>query len=212
MKLYGYFRSSASYRVRIALNLKGITLEHVPVHLLKDGGQQKSAGHRARNPQALVPVLELDDGTMLTQSLAIIEYLDTLKPEPRLIPQDTVLAAKVRAAALAIACEVSPVSNLRILLYLKGPMAQPQETVDQWMKHWMLTGGLDALEALISGGYFCFGSEPTLADCFLIPQLFNAKRFNVDYGHLEKICCIERQCSTLPAFTAAHPSKQVDAE
>jgi maleylacetoacetate isomerase len=212
MKLHGYFRSSASYRVRIALNLKGLTVEHLPVHLLNDGGQQKSTAHRARNPQALVPVLELDDGTMLTQSLAIIEYLDTVSPKPRLIPDNPVLAAKVRAAAQVIACEVSPVANLRILQYLKGPMAQPQDAIDQWMKHWMLTGGLDAVEALIPGGDFCFGDHPTLADCVLIPQLFNAKRFNVDYSHLKKIRCIEQHCATLPAFITAHPSQQADAE
>jgi maleylacetoacetate isomerase len=212
MKLYGYFRSSASYRVRIALNLKGIVVEHVPVHLLKDGGQQKSTVHRMRNPQSLVPVLELDDGAMLTQSLAIIEYLDALKPTPRLIPLDPVEAAKVRAVALAIACEVAPVANLRILQYLKGTLGQPQEAVDRWMRHWMLTGGLDAVEALIPGGDYCFGDHPTLADCVLIPQLFNAKRFNVDYSHLPKICRVEKHCSGIDAFTSSHPSQQIDAE
>jgi maleylacetoacetate isomerase len=212
MKLYGYFRSSASYRVRIALNLKGLEVEHVPVHLLKDGGRQKLPDHRARNPQALVPVLELEDGTMLTQSLAIIEYLDTRTPTPKLIPQDTVLAAQVRAVAQTIACEISPLANLRVLQYLKGPMTQTQEAVDQWMKHWMLTGGLDAVEALIPGGNFCFGDETTLADCYLIPQLFNASRFKVDYSHLPKICRIEKHCLALKAFSDAHPSQQPDAE
>jgi maleylacetoacetate isomerase len=212
MKLYGYFRSSASYRVRIALNLKGVAVEHAPIHLLKDGGQQKLPSHRARNPQALVPVLELDDGTMLTQSMAIIEYLDTIKPTPRLVPENPVMAAKVRAAAQVIACEVSPIANLRILQYLKGPLAQPQDAIDQWMKHWMLTGGLDAVEALIPGGSFCFGDHPTLTDCVLIPQLFNAKRFQVDYGHLPKICQVEATCQKHQAFIDAHPSRQADAE
>jgi maleylacetoacetate isomerase len=212
MKLYGYFRSSASYRVRIALNLKGIAVEHVPVHLLKDGGQQKLPQHRARNPQALVPVLELDDGTMLTQSMAIMEYLDEVAPSSRLIPAEPVLAAKVRAVAQTIACEISPIANLRILQYLKGPLAQPQDAVDQWMKHWMLTGGLDAVEELIFGGDFCFGDTPTMADCCLIPQLFNAKRFNVDYSHLPNINRVEAACAKLDAFKQAHPAQQPGAE
>jgi maleylacetoacetate isomerase len=161
MKLYGYFRSSAAYRVRIALNLKGIAVEHVPVHLVKEGGQHRKAEYLLRNPQGLVPALELDDGTLLTQSLAIIEYLDKLVPSPRLIPEDTVLAAKVRAAALTIACEIHPLNNLRVLNYLKGPLGQPQESVETWMKHWMLNGGLDALEALLPGDDFCFGNTPT---------------------------------------------------
>jgi maleylacetoacetate isomerase len=212
MKLFGYFRSSASYRVRIALNLKGIEVEHVPVHLVRDGGQQKLPVHRQRNPQALVPVLELDDGTMLTQSLAIIEYLDSVKLQPRLVPADPVQAAKVRAASHVIACEISPLANLRVLQYLKGTLSQPQEAVDQWMKHWMLSGGLEAVEVLISGGDFCFGDAPTMADCCLIPQLFNAKRFNVDYAYLPKINRVEQACLQLPAFANAHPSKQPDAE
>lgn len=212
MKLYGYFRSSASYRVRIALNLKGLVVEHVPVHLLKDGGQQKQPSHRARNPQALVPVLECDDGTLITQSMAIIEYLDAVYPSSCLIPNDPVQAAKVRAASQVIACEISPIANLRILQYLKGPLAQPQGAVDQWMKHWMLTGGLDAIEQLVSGSVFCFGDAPTMADCVLIPQLFNAKRFNIDYSHLPKICRVEQNCVQLRAFADAHPAKQGDAE
>jgi maleylpyruvate isomerase len=212
MKLYGYFRSSAAYRVRIALNLKGIDVEHVPVHLVRDGGQHRKAEFLARNPQGLVPALELDDGTLITQSLAIIEYLDRLTPSPRLIPDDPVQAAKVRAFALAIACEIHPLNNLRVLNYLKGPLAQPQEAVDGWMKHWMLNGGLDAVEALLPGDNFCFGITPTLADCCLIPQLFNANRFKVSYAHLPKICRVEQSCEARAAFIAAHPSKQQDAE
>ncbi len=170
MRLYDYFRSSAAYRVRIALNLKGIAVEHVSVHLLKDGGQQKLPQHLLRNPQALLPALELDDGRVLTQSLAIVEYLDTTFPSPRLIPEDPVLAARVRAVALAIACEIHPLNNLRVLNYLKGPLCQPKEAVDAWIGHWMLNGGLEAVEALLPGDEFCFGPAPTLADCFLIPQ------------------------------------------
>jgi maleylacetoacetate isomerase len=212
MKLYGYFRSSAAYRVRIALNLKDIAVEHVPVHLVRDGGQHRKADYLHRNPQGLVPALELDDGTLLTQSLAIIEYLDTLTPTSRLIPADVVLAAKIRAVALTIACEIHPLNNLRVLNYLKGPLQQPQESVDSWMKQWMLNGGLDAVEAILPGDDFCFGNTPTVADCCLIPQLFNATRFKISYAHFPKICRVEKSCETQAAFVAAHPSKQRDAE
>jgi maleylacetoacetate isomerase len=212
MKLYGYFRSSAAYRVRIALNLKGIAVEHVPVHLLKDGGRQRLAPHLARSPQALVPALELDDGNVLTQSLAIIEFLDTIKPEPRLVPAEPLLAAKVRAVALAIACEIHPLNNLRVQQYLKGPMGLPQETVEQWVTHWLKSGGLEAVEAMLPGDAFCFGDAPTLADCCLIPQLFNARRSKFDYSHLPKITRLEKACLALEPFAAAHPSRQLDSE
>jgi maleylacetoacetate isomerase len=212
MKLYGYFRSSAAYRVRIALNLKGIAVDHVPIHLVKDGGQQRRPAYMARNPQGLVPALELDDGTLLTQSLAIIEYLDTTNPHPRLIPADPVQAAKVRAVAQAIACEIHPLNNLRVLNYLKGPLQQPQASLDTWMQHWMLNGGLDAVEALLPGDAFCFGNQPTLADCCLIPQLFNARRFKINFDHLTKICRVEQTCANHPAFKSAQPSQQPDAE
>jgi maleylacetoacetate isomerase len=212
MKLYGYFRSSAAYRLRIALNLKGIEVEHVSVHLVRDGGQHRKAEFLALNPQGLVPALELDDGTLLTQSLAIIEYLDRLTPSPRLIPDDPVQAAKVRAVAFTIACEIHPLNNLRVLNYLKGPLAQPQDAVDSWMKHWMLNGGLDAVEALLPGDKHCFGNTPSLADCCLIPQLFNANRFKVSYAHLPKICRVEQSCTGLEAFKNAHPLQQIDVE
>jgi maleylacetoacetate isomerase len=211
MKLYGYFRSSAAYRVRIALNLKSIEVEYVPVHLVNDGGQHRKADYLARNPQGLVPTLELDDGTMLTQSLAIIEFIDTLKPVPLLVPHSPIEAAKVRSVAQVIACEVSPLNNLRVLDYLKGPLQQPQEAVDAWIKHWMLSGGLEAVEALLPGDNFCFGSTPTLADCCLIPQLFNANRFKVSYTHLPKICRVEQSCAELNAFKTSHPAQQIDA-
>jgi maleylpyruvate isomerase len=211
MKLYGYFRSSAAYRVRIALNLKGITVENVPVHLLRDGGQQKLPSHLKRSPQGLVPLLELDDGTILTQSLAIIEYLDSVFADPRLIPERPVLAAAVRAVALSIACEIHPLNNLRVLQYLKGSLLMTQEAIDEWVKHWMLNGGLDAVEKLLPGDDFCFGSKPTLADCFLVPQLFYAKRFNVNYDHLPNIKRAEHSCEMLDAFAEAHPSRQADA-
>ncbi len=212
MKLYGYFRSSAAYRVRIALNLKGLVVEHVPVHLARGGGQQGAAEFLAKNPQGLVPALELDDGTVLTQSLAIIEFLDTLKPEPRLVPDDSILAAKVRAVALAIACDIHPLNNLRVLNYLKGELEQSQAGIDTWINHWILKGGLEAVERMIDPAPFCFGSSPTLADVCLIPQVFNARRFSVPLGHLPRILSVEAACADLPAFDAAHPSRQVDAE
>ena len=212
MKLYTYFRSSAAYRVRIALNLKGIDAEHVPIHLTKDGGQQRMPAYLAKNPQALVPALELDDGTVLTQSLAIIEYLDQMKPEPRLIPPDPVVAAKVRAVALAIACDIHPLDNLRVLNYLKGPFGRSQADVDAWYRHWVLEGGLQAVERLITGAPFCFGAAPTLADVTLIPQVANARRFDVPIDHLPKILAADAACTTLDAFARAHPSRQPDAQ
>src|SRR6266511_3140730 len=156
MKLYGYFRSSAAYRVRIALNLKSFAVEHVPVHLLKGGGEQKSEAFRALNPQGLVPALELDDGGVLTQSLAIIDYLEAVRPFPRLIPTDPVMAAKVRAVALAIACEIHPLNNLRVLAYLKGELGQSEAAVNEWYRHWV-RDGLAAVETMIEARPFCFG-------------------------------------------------------
>jgi maleylacetoacetate isomerase len=212
MKLYGYFRSSAAYRVRIALHLKGIEVEQIGVHLLKEGGRQRQPPYLARNAQGLVPALELDDGTILTQSLAIIEYLDTVFPVPRLIPADPVLAAKTRAVALAIACEIHPLNNLRVLNYLKGPMGRTQDETDEWYRHWILQGGLEAVETMIEGERFCFGDEPTIADLCLIPQVFNARRYKIDISHLKKIEAIDEYCKALPAFLAAHPLRQPDAE
>ena len=212
MKLYTYFRSSAAYRVRIALNLKGIVAEQVPVHLTKDGGQQRMPAYLAKNPQALVPALELDDGTVLTQSVAIIEYLDQIKPEPRLVPADPVLAAKVRAVALAIACDTHPLNNLRVLNYLKGPFGRSQPDVDAWYRHWVLEGGLQAVERLITGGPFCFGAAPTLADVILVPQAANARRFDVPIDHLPKVLAADAACTALEPFARAHPSRQADAE
>ncbi|MBI1868134.1 MAG: maleylacetoacetate isomerase [Methylocystis sp.] len=210
MKLYGYFRSSAAYRVRIALNLKGVAVDHVPVHLMRD--EQRRPEFLAKNPQGLAPALELDDGSVLTQSLAIIEYLDTLRPEPRLIPADAVLAAKVRAVALAIACDIHPLHNRRVVGYLERELKQSQAAVDAWIRHWILKGGLEAIEQLIAPAPFCFGSSPTLADVFLIPQMFSARRFAAPLEHLPKLRAVEAACAALPAFAAAHPSRQADAE
>jgi maleylacetoacetate isomerase len=212
MNLYGYFRSSAAYRVRIALALKGIEVEQVGIHLVRAGGEHLKASYLAKNPQGLVPALELDDGTVLTQSLAIIDYLETVFPEPPLIPADPVTAAKVRALALTIACDIHPLNNLRVLNYLKGPLARPQDDVDQWYRHWILKGGLEAVEAMIEGEDFCFGDSPSLADICLIPQVFNARRYKIDISHLKKIVHIDRHCADIATFAGAHPSRQPDAE
>lgn len=211
MKVYGYFRSSAAYRLRIALNLKGLAPDLVPIHLLRDGGAQHQRAYRARNPQGLVPALELDDGTVLTQSLAIIEYLEQFRPEPRLIPADPITAAKVRAVALTIACDIHPLNNLRVLNYLKGPLGRSEDEVKVWIRHWLLEGGLEAVERMLSGGPYCFGDRASLADVCLIPQVFNARRSEVSLDHLPKILQVERTCLGLDAFAAAHPSRQPDA-
>jgi maleylacetoacetate isomerase len=211
MKLYSYFRSSAAYRVRIALNLKAVAVEQIGIHLLKDGGKHRQVSYLARNPQGLVPALELDDGTVLTQSLAIIDYLESIFPEPRLIPPDPLLAAKVRAVALAIACDIHPLNNLRVLNYLKGTLGRSQEEANAWYRHWILEG-LAAVETLIDGERFCFGDQPSMADACLIPQVFNAQRYKIDISHLRKIEAVNRHCNELPAFIAAHPAQQPDAE
>jgi maleylpyruvate isomerase len=210
VKLYGYFRSSAAYRVRIALNLKHIDAEHVSIHLRDD--DQKQPDYLEKNPQGLVPALELNDATLLTQSLAIIEYLDALRPVPRLIPADLAMAAKVRAVSLVIACDIHPLNNLRVLTYLKDVLSQPQKAIDSWYRHWLLEGGLNAVEAMISGGNFCFGDSPTLADVCLIPQVFNARRFNISIDHLPRILKVDSTCAKIEAFAVAHPSRQPDAQ
>jgi maleylpyruvate isomerase len=209
MKLYDYFRSSAAYRVRIALHLKGIEVEHVPVHLAR--GEQRRPEFLAKNPQGLAPALELDDGTLLTQSLAIIDYLDGLAP-PLLTPADPLRAARVRAVALAIACDTHPLVNRRVLDYLRDRLGQSLEATDAWARHWALAGGLEAVERLVEPGPFCFGAAPTLADVCLIPQLFSARRFATPLDGLPKLLAIETACAALPAFQAAHPARQADAE
>jgi maleylpyruvate isomerase len=210
MRLYGYFRSSAAYRVRIALNLKGITVEHLFRHLRK--GEQRSADYLPLNPQGLVPSLLLDDGTILTQSLAIIEYLDETHPEPRLVPADPVRRAKVRAFAQAIACEIHAVQNLKVLNRVKA-LGHGQEEANAWA-HDIIAEGLAACEALIAreSGPFCFGASPTMADLALVPQLYNARRFDVDLKTMPRLLAAEAACQTLPAFAAAAPEHQPDAE
>ncbi|MBX9589327.1 MAG: maleylacetoacetate isomerase [Hyphomonadaceae bacterium] len=211
MKLYSYYRSSAAYRCRIALNLKGLAHETAFVHLIKDGGQHTQPAYRALNPQAMVPTLQ-HDGRVITQSLAIIEYLEEIYPEPPLLPGDAAARAKIRAFALAIACDIHPVNNLRILNYLKGPLQQDQAAADAWYRHW-IKEGLEACEKLLppAAGRFAFGDRPTLADTCLIPQLYNARRFNCDLSSVPRLVAIDAACLALPAFADAAPEAQPDA-
>jgi len=214
MKLYTFFRSSASFRVRIALNLKGLQYEQAPIHLRRGGGEQLSAGYKAINPQALVPALE-DGGKILTQSLAIIEYLEERYPQPPLLPRDPADKAVVRSMALIIACEVHPIQNLRVLQHVKREYNQSDEQVNRWAQHW-IDLGLAALEQTIVAqprrGRFCFGDTPTLADICLVPQLGNARRYGCDLSPYPAILEIEKNCMALPAFAEAAPEKQPDAE
>lgn len=214
MKLYDYFRSSASYRVRIGLHLKGLAFESVPVHLIRDGGEQLKPEYRAVNPSALVPSLQ-DDGTTITQSLAILEYLDEMHPMVPLLPRDALGRARVRSLALAVACDIHPINNLRILRYLVKEAGLTEEAKNAWYVHWVQEG-FAALETQLAGspdtGRFCHGDSPTMADCVLVPQVFNAARFNIDFTPYPVIARIDAACRELPAFIAAHPSQQSDAE
>jgi maleylpyruvate isomerase len=214
MKLYTYFRSSAAYRVRIALNLKGLEYEAVPVHLLRDGGEHRKEAYTNLNPSALLPALE-DNGVLMTQSLAIIEYLEETHPMVPLLPQDAVGRARVRALSQTIACDTHPLTNLRVLKHLKGPLGFSEEAKMEWWKHWNILGMQD-LEAHLDRdgdmGRFCYGDTPTMADCLLVPQVFNAKRFELDMSQFPNISRIADHCENLPAFVAAHPSNQPDTE
>lgn len=208
MTLYGYYRSSTSYRVRIALNLKGVAYETVPVNLL--AGEHRGAAYAAVNPQMRVPTLVLDDGTILSQSPAILEYLDEAYPDPPLLPSDPLTRAKVRAGAALIACDMHPVNNSGVLAYLKGPLGQDQGAVDAWFLHW-IASGLQLLERLLEPGPFAFGVRPTLADLYLVPQLFNARRFAVALDAYPRILAVEAACADLAAFRKAAPALQPDA-
>lgn len=211
MKLYSYFRSSAAYRVRIALNLKGLPYEMESIHLTRDGGKQFSDAFRAINPQMRVPALQLSGGEVLTQSLAIIDYLDEVFPDPSLLPPEALDRARVRAAAQVIACDIHPIDNLCVLRYLKRELKQEQEAIDTWYRHWV-TEGFKALEKMIAPGPYCFGSHVTLADVCLVPQVFNARRLNTPLDAFPKIVAVEAACQKLAAFDRARPDNQPDAE
>ena len=218
MKLYSYFRSSASYRVRIALNLKGLSYEVVPVHLLRNGGEQFSPEYRKLNPDALVPALvdEMDgEAKALTQSLAIIEYLEETYPTPPLLPANPLDRAFVRGIALSIACDIHPINNLRVLRYLVRNLNVSEDDKNAWYRHWC-EQGLASIETMLSRdsrtGRFCFGDTPTLADCCLIPQIANAQRLNCDLSQMPTVMRINEACLALEAFARAAPASQPDAE
>ena len=204
-RLFDYFRSSTSYRVRIALNLKGVDYERTPIDLLQ--GRQGQADYRALNPQGLVPTLEID-GLRITQSLAIIDYLEATRPEPPLLPADPADAAHVRSLALIVSCDIHPLNNLRVLKYLSGPLGQDEETRNAWYSHWV-SEGLAALEAAAAprAGSFMFGDAPTLADVCLVPQLFNARRFNVPLDAYPTLLRADVEANRLEAFAEAHPDR-----
>jgi len=211
VKLYTYFRSSAAYRVRIALNLKALPYEMVSVHLTKDGGQQHKPDFHAINPQERVPALVLSSGEVLTQSLAIIAYLDEVEPEPPFLPADALDRAKVRAVAQVVACDIHPLNNLIALQYLKRTLKHEQADIDAWYHHWVIEG-FKAIEAMIKPAPYACGAHVTLADICLIPQVFNARRLKVPLDAFPKIVAVEQACLKLPAFDKARPENQPDAE
>jgi maleylacetoacetate isomerase len=215
MKLYSYFRSSAAFRVRIALNFKGLAYEQVPIHLLRDGGEQKKPAYRAVNPQGRVPalVVETPGGgeTILTQSLAIIEYLNEIAPEPPLLPADPIARARVRAGAQLIACDIHPLNNTGTIGYLKEVMGQPTEAIRTWYAHFV-RDGFTTLEQVVAPGPYCFGSEVTIADLCLVPQMFNAWRFKVPVDDFPRLLAITEACLKLKPFADARPEAQPDAE
>jgi len=211
VKLYSYFRSSAAYRVRIAFNLKGLTCDMISIHLQKEGGLNKKPEFRAVNPQMRVPALKLDSGDVLIQSLAIIEYVDEIHPQPPLLPRDALERAKVRALAQIIACDIHPLNNIGPLRYLKNQMGQEQAKIDAWYHHWILDG-FDAIEAMLRPGPYAFGTEITLADICLVPQVYNARRLKVPLDRFPKIVAVDAACGKLAAFDKARPENQPDAE
>lgn len=214
LKLYNYFRSSASFRVRIALNLKGLPYEYLAVHLTRAGGEQFDDAYRVLNPDAVVPTL-VDAGTAITQSLAICEYLEDTHPEPPLLPRAPLDRAAVRALALTIACEIHPLDNLRVLRYLKHELGASEDAKNAWYRHWV-ERGLESFEAMLRqqgrAGDFCHGDNPTLADVFLVPQIFNAQRNDCRLDHVPTVMRIHAHCMALSAFADAAPARQPDAE
>jgi len=213
-RLYTYFRSSAAYRARIALNLKGITAEYAFVHLLKEGGQQHAASYKTINPQELIPTL-VDDGHAISQSLAIIEYLDEVKPEPPLLPGSAAARARVRGLGYAIACDIHPINNLRVLQYLRDTHGLSDEERARWQRHW-ISLGFAAIETMLAAshetGRFCHGDTPTLADICLIPQMANGRRVELDFAPYPTLLRIEKEALAHPAFANAQPQVQPDAE
>jgi maleylacetoacetate isomerase len=212
MQLYGYFRSSAAFRLRIALNLKQLEYENAFIHLRR--GDQGQAAFRGVNPQGLVPALDID-GQTLIQSLAIIEYLDETHPEPPLLPPDPAGRARVRALAAIVACDIHPINNLRVLRYLQKPLGHDHAAIESWYNHWIVEG-FDPLEKLLADddrtGGFCHGDRPGLADIALVPQVVNAERYRLDLGPYPTINRIFETCMMLDAFAAAHPQRQPDRE
>ena len=213
LQLYSYWRSSAAYRVRIGLNLKGLDYALVPVHLVRDGGQQHAPGYAALNPQQLVPALR-DGQRVLTQSLAILEYLEETRPQPPLLPVDAAGRARVRALAQLVACDIHPLNNLRVLQFFDRQWNVPQAERDDWVLYWMREG-FAAMETMLAAspdtGRYCHGDMPGLADCCLLPQLYNARRFTLDLAPFPTLRRIEAACLQLPAFDAARPENQPDA-
>ena len=212
MKLYNYFRSSASFRVRIALELKGLGYDYLPVHLAK--GEHKQADYAAVSPSMLVPTLQTDAGERLGQSLALIEYLDETHPAPPLLPREPLARARVRALAQLVACEIHPLNNLRVLKYLVRDLQVSEEAKNTWYLHWVQVG-LQAFERELSqlpASKYCYGETPTLADCCLVPQIFNAKRFNASFDGLPRTMAAFEACMALPAFQKAQPSSCPDNE
>jgi maleylacetoacetate isomerase len=211
VKLYTYFRSSAAYRTRIALNLKGVAFDTMSIHLTRDGGCQHAPEFRAVNPQGRVPALELAGGEVLLQSLAIIEYLDEVHPDPPLLPKDPIARAHVRALAQIIACDIHPLNNTGPLNYLRHAVKADKAAVQAWYAHWIGLG-FEAVEELIRPGPYAFGHEVTLADVCIVPQVANARRFNVPLDRFPKILAVDTAANKLPAFDAARPERQPDAE
>ena len=214
MKLHNYFRSSASYRVRIALNIKGLAYDYVPVHIARGEHHQPPFADIA--PEQLVPLLEEDEssgGERISQSMAIIEYLDETNPEPPLLPHDPVGRARVRTLSQIVACEIHPINNLRVLKYLVRELKVDEAAKNAWYRHWV-RDGMEAFErqlALHPGSTFCYGDTPTLADCCLVPQLYNARRFGVDLSAFPTLVRVEAECLALPEFDRARPENQIDA-
>ena len=211
MKLYSYYRSSAAYRARIALNLKGLAYKTAPVHLVKDGGHNRRPEFRAVNPQMRLPALVTSSGDVLIQSLAIIEYLDETHPTPPLLPKEPIARAHARALADIIACDIHPMNNIGPLRYLKNELHQEQSAIDAWYHHWV-TAGFEAYEALVRPGPYSCGSDVTMADICLVPQVYNARRLKVPLDKFPKIVGIDAACLKLSAFDRARPENQPDAE